>query len=319
MNKRRFGIIITLILVLGVNIYAQRLERVRFGDFNNWVTRYIHESMVIGGNTKTVYAIGPTKTIDGNKAYVNTGGSPWGTSNVYAKVSGVVKASNAVEPYVRSGSDKCAKLCTKIEQVKVLGLINMDVMVAGSIYLGQMMEPVTSTKNPYGKMDMGVPYNKRPKNLVFDYRVDMPNVNTRTKATGFGSKKTLPGHDEAVVFVLLQRRWEDAKGNLHAMRVGTAGEKFGRATNWVNGHRLPIVYGDCSDKANLKWVGLRDKTNAYHARNSKGKLKPVIEEGWDDTDAIPTHVVVMISAGCGEPFVGTEGLNFYVDNIAFEL
>ena len=100
----------------------------------------------------------------------------------------------------------------------MLGIINMSVMVTGSIFLGEMIEPISSTKNPYSKMDMGMPYAKRPKSLVFDYKVDMPNVNTRTKATGFGSQKTLPGRDEAAVFVFLQRRWEDAKGNIHAKR-----------------------------------------------------------------------------------------------------
>ncbi len=69
----------------------------------------------------------------------------------------------------------------------------------------------------------------------------------------------------------------------------------------------------------MKWLGLRTKGNAYYARNSKGKLKPVIEEGWDDANAIPTHVVVMMSSGNGEPYVGTEGLTFYVDNVAFAL
>lgn len=148
---------------------------------------------MIGGNSKTLYEIGPTQTINGNVAYRNKGNSPWCTSNVYAKVSGVVKGSNAVYPAVRSGSNKCAKLCSQMENVKVLGLINMDVMVAGSIFLGQMMEPITSTKNPYSKMDMGVAYTKKPKAVVFDYKLDMPATNSRVKSTGFGSKKHFRG------------------------------------------------------------------------------------------------------------------------------
>lgn len=300
-------------------IIAQQIEKIKYGDFNNWITRVISESSVIGGNEKKLYEVGPTRTITGNKAYVNQGGSPWGTSNVYAKVSGITKGSNAVEPVVRSGANKCAKLSTKIEQVKVLGLVNMDVMVAGSMFLGQMMEPVTSTKNPYAKMDMGVAYTKKPKALVLDYKVDMPSTNSRTKATGFGSKKTLPGRDQAVVFIYLQHRWEDANGNLHAKRVGTGGKKFASASGWVNNAKIPIVYGDVSKRSDLSWLPLRSTTaNAYYARNSKGKLKPVIEEGWD-ANAEPTHVVLMISSGSGEPFVGTEGLNLYVDNIGFQL
>lgn len=299
-------------------IDAQQIEKLKYGDFNHWVTRIISESAVIGGNDKTLYEVGPSTTIKGNKAYINQGGSPWGTSNVYAKVSGITKGSCAVEPVVRSGANKCAKLSTKIETVKVLGIVNMDVMVAGSMFLGQMIEPVTSTKNPYSKMDMGVPYTKKPKALVLDYKVDMPSTNSRTKATGFGSKKTLAGRDQAVVFIYLQNRWEDAQGNLHAKRVGTGGKKFASASNWVNGAKIPIVYGDISSRSDLNWLPLRKSSNAYYARNSKGKLKPVIEEGFD-ANATPTHVIVMISSGSGEPFVGTEGLNLYVDNIGFQL
>lgn len=299
---------------------SQKLEKIRYGDFNHWVTRTLHESAVIGGHDKTIYEIGPAATIDGNKAYYPAGGSPWATSNVYAKVSGVTKGSNAVFPYDRGGGNKCAKLSTLIERVKVLGLINMDVMVAGSIFLGQMYEPITSTKNPYSKMDMGVEFTGRPQALVFDYKVDMPATNTRVKSSGFGSKKTLPGHDDAVIFVFLQRRWEDSAGNLHAKRVGTAGKLFSASSDWVNGFSLPIVYGNASSKPGYgSYLSLRNGDNAYYAKNSKGKLVPVIEEGWDDDNAVPTHVILMMSAGNGEPYVGTEGLNLYVDNVAFKL
>lgn len=315
----RSTLISTLAFAMSVQMgMAQHIEKIKFGDFNQWVTRTIKESAVIGGGTKTIYEIGPNSTITGNKAYHN-GSSPWGTSNVYAKVSGVTKTSNAVYPAVRSGANKCAKLCTQMEHVKVLGIINMSVMVTGSIFLGEMIEPISSTKNPYSKMDMGMPYTKRPKSLVFDYKVDMPNVNTRTKATGFSSKKTLPGRDEAAVFVFLQRRWEDAEGNIHAKRVGTGGRTFAQGSKWVNGYKLPIAYGDCSSKPGYKWLGLRDKSNAYYARNSKGKMVPVVEEGWDSPNATPTHVILMMSSGNGEPYVGTEGLTFYVDNVGFEL
>ena len=58
---------------------------------DQWIIRKVHESGVIGGNTKLLYEIGPTKEIDGNKPYKNMGGSPWGTSNVMAKVMGLSK------------------------------------------------------------------------------------------------------------------------------------------------------------------------------------------------------------------------------------
>lgn len=311
-------IILTLTLVMAaLQAMPLTLEPIKFGDFSQWVTRDITESKVLGGKQKTIYAIGPTAHITGNKAYTNTGGSPWATSNVYAKVSGVVKGSNTVSPCDVNGN-RVAKMEAKMEHVKVLGLINMDVMVAGSIFLGRVFEPITSTKSPYSKMEMGIPYTKRPKALVFDYMVDMPESDTRTKSTGFSSKKTLPGRDHAEVYVLLQKRWEDANGKLYAQRVGTGRERFSKSTPWTKGHQLPIHYGDITKESFYQpWMGLLNGERAYYARNSKGKLVPVEEVGWAPADATPTHVLVMASSSCGEAFIGSEGLTLYVDNMAF--
>ena len=55
---------------------------------------------------------------------------------------------------------------------------------------------------------------------------------------------------------------------------------------------------------------------SYCARNSKGKVVPVKEVGWDDDDATPTHMLIMFSSGSGEPYVGTVGTDFLVDNVA---
>ncbi len=311
-------IILSIIASLSsISSMALTLEPIHFGDFSQWVTRDITESKVIGGNQKTIYEIAPTDHIVGNKPYVNAGGSPWATSNVYAKVTGVVKGSNTVSPHDRNG-DKCAKMVAKMEEVKVLGLINMDVMVAGSIFLGRVFEPISSTKNPYSKMEMGVPYTKRPKALVYDFQVDMPENDTRTKSTGFSSKKTLPGRDNAEVYVLLQKRWEDSNGKLYAQRVGTGRERYAKSIPWTKGHELPIHYGDITREPFYKpWMGLLSGERAYHARNSKGKIVPVEEVGWAPADAVPTHVLVMASSTCGEAFIGTEGLTLYIDNVAF--
>lgn len=143
-------------LVLSISIFAScaipsadalTLEPIPYADFSQWTTRGISESKLIGGKHKTIYEIAPDNHIEGNKPYVNAGGSPWATSNVYAKVSGVVKGSNTVCPASRNGN-KCAKMLSKMEEVKVLGIINMDVMVAGSIFLGRVYEPISSTKGP---------------------------------------------------------------------------------------------------------------------------------------------------------------------------
>lgn len=304
-------------LIFCIPTYALRLEPIPYGDFSRWKTRGINESKLIGGKHKTVYEIAPETSSEGNVPYYNEGGSPWATSNVYAKVAGVVKASNTVSPAQHKGN-RCAKMEAKMEEVKVLGLVNMDVMVAGTIFLGQVYEPITSPKGPFSKMEMGIPYTKRPSALVYDFMVEMPDDDTRTKSTGFSTKKTLKGRDNAEVYVLLQKRWEDEKGNIYAQRVGTGRERYSKSIPWTENHVLPIHYGDISNKPFFKpWMGLLNGDKAYYAKNSKGKLVPVEEVEWAPEDATPTHVLVMLSSSCGEPFVGTEGLTLYVDNVAF--
>ena len=311
------AIVAILLSIFTLQVYSLRLEPIPYGDFSQWVTRNLKESKLIGGKDKTIYAVGPTAVINGNKPYSNQGGSPWASSNVYARVSGITKASNTVSPVDVNGN-RMAKLETKIEEVKVLGLINMDVMVTGTIFIGKLNEPVSSTKDPYAKMEMGMPYTKRPVALVYDYKVDMPAGDYRIKATGLGSKKKLAGRDNAEVYVLLQQRWEDEKGNIYAKRVGTGRERFAKTTPLTKGHRLDIHYGDITGKPFYRdYMGLLNGNKAYYAYNSKGKLVPVNEVGWAPADATPTHVLVMASSTCGTAFIGTEGLTLYVDNLAF--
>lgn len=315
--KSLIALVIAAAALFGLSAEA-RIVPLRYGDMQNWVTRHIKESSVIGGKTKTVYAIGPTATIDGNSAYVPSGGSPWGTSNVYARVMGVSKGSNSVTPVNKFGQ-KVACCQTLLEHVKAVGLINMDVMVAGTIFLGRVFEPITSPKGPFGKIEMGVPFTGTPKALVYDFAVEMPAVNIRIKATGFGGKKTLQGRDQAEIYILLQRRWEDSKGNIYAHRVGTGRERYSHTIGWTRGHRLVVRYGDISGQPGYKaYMGLLDGDRAYYARNSKGKLKPVHEVGWDPVGTKPTHMLVMASSSCGTPYVGTEGIKLYIDNIGLE-
>jgi len=307
-----------IITACAAEISAQKTESINYGNFNSWVTRNIKESKLLGGKMTQVYEIGPTETIDGDEPYVPQGGSPWATSNVMANVMGIVKTSNAVFPADHtSATDKCVKMTTILETCKVIGIVNIKVLVSGSIFLGRIYEPIRSTSNPYGKMEMGVPFSKRPKALRFDYKVHNPGTGMLTRASGSGVKTT-PGQDNAEVFILLQRRWEDADGNLYAKRVGTGRERYVQSTSgWVTDHDLPVLYGDISSHPDYKdYMGLIPDARSYYAKNSKGKLVPVHEVGWDSPDAVPTHMLVMASAGCGEAYVGTVGMELYIDNMA---
>ncbi|MDE6801184.1 MAG: PCMD domain-containing protein [Muribaculaceae bacterium] len=296
---------------------AQKFELLPFGDMDRWQTREIKESFLLGGNTRNIYEIAPEKTVKGDIPYEPTGGSPWATSNVLAKVKGIVKTSNAVWPDPRSGRTRAAKLETIIERCKAVGIINIDVLVGGSIFLGEMIEPVSSTSDPYSHMVMGIPFTKRPKTLRFDYRLEMPKEDSRIYSSGFGRKKTLPGRDNAEVFIILQRRWEDADGNIYAKRVGTGRERFGKSTKgWVNGHEIAVQYGDITKAPGYQpYMGLIPEADSYYARNSRGKMVPVKEVGWDSPDATPTHMLVMASAASGKAYIGTPGLTLWIDNV----
>ncbi len=310
----------TLLLValacLGISsAKSETIELIDFGDFEQWVTRNVKESSVIGGNEKQVYEIAPTKTLNGEAPYTNMGGSPWATSNVLAKVASVTKTSNQVYPD-KHGNGKCAKLMTKFEHVKALNVLTMDVLASGTIYLGEMLEPVKGTKNPYRMMNIGIPFTKRPVALQFEYKLSIPK-GQRIYSSGFGSKKELPGQDYAEVFILLQRRWEDPSGRIHAARVGTGRERYGKSISEWTTHRIPVWYGDItSHEGYEEYMGLLDRENPYYAKNSKGKMVPVIEELWDDPNATPTHIIVMLSSACGKPYTGTPDMTFWVDNVS---
>ena len=313
---RKGSILISGLLWAASCMHAEEVEQIKYGNFENWVTRNIPESKVIGGKTKQVYEIAPNAVINSTKAYHNMGGSPWATSNVMANVVGIVKASNTVFPDQNPSGGRCCKLCTMIEQVKVLGVVNLKVLVAGSIYLGYNIEPIRNTSNPYSKMEMGIPFTKRPKALRFDYRVDIPKGVERIRATGTSTKE-LPGIDNAEVYILLQRRWEDADGNIYAKRVGTGRERYAKSTaGWVKKHDIPVYYGDMTGHKDYKdYMGLIPASRSYYAKNSKGKMVPVKEVGWDSPDATPTHMLVMASSGCGVAYEGTPGMTLWVDNI----
>ncbi len=313
---KRYIAFLTGVLCAASSINAADVEPIKYGNFENWVTRNIPESRVLGGKTRQVYEIAPNKVIDGAEAYHNMGGSPWATSNVMANVMGIIKASNTVFPDNNPAGGRCCKLCTMIEQVKVLGVVNLKVLVAGSIYLGYNIEPIRNTSSPYSKMEMGVPFTRRPKALRFDYRVEIPQGVERIRATGTSTKQ-LPGVDNAEVYILLQRRWEDSDGNIYAKRVGTGRERYASSTpGWILKHDIPVYYGDMTAHKDYKdYMGLIPESRCYYAKNSKGKMVPVKEVGWDSPDATPTHMLVMASSGCGVAYEGTPGMTLWVDNI----
>ena len=309
---------VTIVCLLACLIAsAQRYEKVPFGDFEHWAVRYITESQIIGGQEKTLYVVGPTDTIRGNEAY-NYKSTIWSSSNAFAKVAGVVKTSTNVTPD-KGPNGKCVKLATQFASCKVAGLINIKVLAAGSIYWGKMLEPITGVSDPYAFMDWGIVFTKRPKALVLNYKATIPNTGKLVKGTTFRTTE-FNGYDPAEILFILQNRWEDEKGNIHAKRVGTAVYHIDQTTKgWIKNFRIPVIYGDArKSKDYQSFMNLVSGDKTMYALNSKGKKKPILEEAWADANCPVTHAIMMITSGSLGAFVGALGNVLWVDEIRLE-
>lgn len=296
----------------------ERIEYIKFGDFNQWLTRNIKESGIIGGKTKTLYEIAPNQTWNENKAYNGLGGSPWATSNVLAKVAGITKTNTSVYKEARQGHGFCAKLTTHVEKCVVLGIVNIKVLAAGSIYLGQTQEPITGTSNPMSKLDAGISFNKKPRYLCFDYKAKLSGQPNRVRQTGFSKVCTVQGIDMPDCILYLQKRWEDAEGNIYAKRVGTMVKRFTQNTDWISNARFEIYYGDITGQSFYKsYMDLTSGEATKYAKNSKGKLVPVKEIGWGSASDTPTHLVLQFDSSHGGAYVGSEGNTLWIDNVRF--
>lgn len=298
-------------MACGVNAAAQ--TQFKYSDFDSWGTRTVRESKIIGGATKTLQEIGPNITWPQNQPYVNQGGSPWANSNVMAKVAGVVKTNQSVYRE-RRGDGYCVRMTTHVEGVKVLGLVNIYVMAAGSIYLGQMLEPITGSKNPFHYLDYGVAFNERPRAIQFDYKVKLSDKPDRVRQTGLSPVRTVPGKDMPGCVLLLQRRWEDEDGNIYARRIGTMFHRFSKNTaDWVNGAQLEIHYGDITGESFYQpYMNLQQ--GEKYALNSRGRNVPVTEVEWGSAGEVPTHICLQFASSFGAAFVGAEGSTLWIDN-----
>ncbi|MCI7273304.1 PCMD domain-containing protein [bacterium] len=269
------------------------------GDFESWSTKVIKESRILGGKTVNL---------------MNLGG-PWGSSNVWAKVSGVTKTNVSVYREAHAGHGSCVKLYTHIVEAKVLGIINIKVLAAGSIFLGNTIQPIRDTKNPMAKLNAGQPFTGRPKALVFDYKTHIV-AGDRIRQNGITKGSTVKGQDMADCVLYLQKRWEDAQGNIYAKRVGTMVHRWSKSTDWQHNARFTIHYGDIrGEKFYSSAWALTSGAQTKYARNSKGNMVPVKEVGWAAADETPTHIVLQFDSSHGGAYVGSVGNTLWVDNV----
>lgn len=314
-SYKMISMVAVLLLTNGGKSFGQhRAEPIPFGDMDQWVDRQIKESSVIGGKVKHVFEIAPSMLIKGDSPYSNMGGSPWATSNVMAKVAGITKTNTSVFPEKR-GEGYCARLDTRMESVKVLGLVNITVLAAGSVFTGSMHEPIKSTKNPQKLLQTGIAFTKKPIALQFDYKANVAEVENRVRATGFSKITSIPGKDYPTVVLFLQKRWEDAAGNIYAKRVGTLVHYFYHSTEWKDNSSFEIMYGDIRGRTEYKPHMMRLNVTENYTVNSKGKSVPIHEVDWANGDEYPTHLYVQFSSSHGGAYIGAPGNSLWVDNV----
>lgn len=315
MKYTKYLVLLFAITCVDSAVHAQeKVVPFAFGDMDQWVVRKIHESAIIGGNTKLLYELGPSDTIVGNTAYHNKGGSPWANSNVLAKVAGVVKTNTSVFPE-RRGDGWCARLETRMESVRVLGLVDIEVVAAGSLFLGTVHEPIKGTKNPQSILGSGVPFTKKPDAIRFDYKTKFSPEKNRVRSTGFSRKGIVQGQDSITVVLFLQKRWEDKDGNIYAKRVGTMVQRYTASSNgWVNDATYPILYGDITSHPGFKPY-MKIQAEERYTLNSKGKSVPILEIGWAEEGEASTHIVLQFASSHGGAYIGSPGNTFWIDNV----
>ena len=320
-RPRLFNLSTAFFLLTCLDLSAQEniIEQINsYGNFDRWCVREIQESGLIGGHTKYLYEFygSPSDTLrTGKTPYESPEGYPWRTNNVLAVVAGVVKTNNTVYPEKR-GDGYCARVETHIEEVKALGVVNMDVTCQGVMLVGSLPEPIKDTKSPMSKVDYGFPFTGKPRAVKLDYKADVGHDVIR--ATGFSKKKNLGVPDWAEFTVVLQKRWEDEDGNVHALRVGTGIERIMEDfPQWKNGHEIKIHYGDITSEPFYKeYMGLKtDPDLVWYTVNSKGRKVIVQEEGWADEDTEPNHMMIYFISSCGKAFYGGVGNTVWIDNV----
>ena len=289
-----------------------RTEPIAYGNMDQWIVRYIKESKILGGKTKTLYTPGKRDTIRTNVPYKAASNNPWGCSDTYAKFMGVEAATaGSVYPEKR-GKGYCCRLRNVLTHVSVG---NIYAMVSGTIYMGHALEPlgIIAKSKPYTAINFGIPFKKHPVALMLDYKATISQSNVITSTVNNKVEK-ISGKDCAVIYVYLQHRWEDKRtGKIYARRVGTAYEKITKTIpEWKNNHTIPIRWGNITNQKDYKDYEGLNKVQMM-ARNSRGDMVKVEEVGWSLDE--PTHVVMYISSSNAGVFKASEGNTLWVDNL----
>ena len=295
--------------------YTDNNGQLNYSSFNNWFARKLKESSLLSGKTIDLFGVGK---VDSGADLYNTklkdNKSPWSTTNVYAKMVLDVGTSR-VYPEKR-GDGYCMRLESAIRKDNIVGF-KVEVLLAGTLFLGEMIEPVRGMKDPVKNCSQGVPFDRHPKAVKFDYKYTA-GVN-RVKATTKVSP--VSGPDKCEFCIILQKRWEDKDGNVFATRIGGARQFYtGSVKEWVNGAVYPIHYGDVTKlpEYDEKTMGLIPGVSEVWVKNSKGKLVSLVETGWGTETDMPTHIIMYFTSSYrGIDYVGSPESVMWVDNFEF--
>ena len=215
--------------------------QVNYSSMDFWYARNLIESKLLSGDTIHLFEVGIVDTVSGSfDLKLKDPSSPWGTSNVFTKMMFDI-GNTRVFPEKR-GNGYCCRLETKMRNDNLIGF-KVDVLLSGTLFLGELIEPVRGIKDPIKNVSQGISFNLKPKAVKFDYKYHVGK--TRIKAANNISEAE--GEDKAEFCVILQKRWEDKDGNVFATRIGGAREFYSDSQNeWVNGATYPVFYGDAS-------------------------------------------------------------------------
>lgn len=316
--------LVIVISFWGVTLFSQsmtksdnrnNISQIKFSDLNSWYFIQVKESSVIGGMTKNLYQIGnPTNCSTSENNGKRDPESDWATTNFFAKI-GVDLGITTVSPE-KKDNGYCCRMESTIKSVDIIG-VKIKVLVSGTLFLGDVIEPVESIKDPIKKLNHGIFFTKRPKAVQFSYKYKAGQKRNRV----YYSSSPVDGPDKGEFCMILQKRWEDNKGNVFAKRVGGVRCFFNDSGNrWVNDTTISILYGDISKEPfyNPSVMGLIPQVNELYVKNSRNKMVPLTETGWDKNGDNPTHLVLYFTSSYeGIKFTGSTGSVLWVDDIRF--
>ncbi len=297
------------------NVFVDGNGQLNYSSLDYWFARKVKESYLLSGKTIDLYRVG---RVDPDSDFYDLTlidkKSPWGTTNIYTKM--VFDIGNTRVYPEKRGNGYCCRLETALRNDTIAG-VKMDVLIAGTLFVGELIEPVKGVKDPLKNVSQGIPYSLKPRAVKFDYKHSVGEK----RVNAVYSVKPVSGPDKAEFCMILQKRWEDSNGNVLATRIGGARQFFtGTSKDWVNGAAFPVTYGDITQLPGYdeKTMGLIPGVGEVYVKNSKGKMVPLIETGWGKPDDSPTHIILYFTSSYrGVEYIGSTESKFWVDNIEF--